>query len=180
MCVKRMNEAFDTNLKPTPRLVLLALADHVNAKRPQSGCWPSIDRLCRRTGLAERTIQSALKDLEKSGHISRKRRKNKTTLYFVHTQKPEASVAEDLSCDSRSRALFAPAAAARHPRSKESPTPAAAAPKSETIKNEPRPSRSQRRLAAQSIGEVIAGLPHSALWSKDGSDRRKNGASNED
>ena len=180
MCVKRMNQAFDTNLKPTSRLVLLALADHVNSKRPQMGCWPSVDRLCLRTGLAERTVQTALKHLEANGHISRKYRKNKTTVYLVHPQKPEASADEDLACESRSRASFTPAAAARHSRSKEASTPAAAAPKSEIIKKEPKPSQSQRRRSAESIGEIIAGLPLTALRSMEGSTRREKVTLDED
>lgn len=48
------------------RLVLLVLADRANE---QGECWPSIADLCRRTKASERTVQAALRELEKLGEI---------------------------------------------------------------------------------------------------------------
>lgn len=49
------------------RLVLLAIAD--NAHDDGAQAWPSITTLVRKTGLAERTVQAAIKTLAKLGEL---------------------------------------------------------------------------------------------------------------
>lgn len=68
MSVKLMNEVFEiTGLGPTERLVLLALADHHNDK--DGSCYPSIDRLCARTGLSKRAVQTNIQKLTSGGYL---------------------------------------------------------------------------------------------------------------
>lgn len=58
------------------RLVLLALADHHNQETGR--CDPSIARLCRSTGLSERSVRNGLRELEKLKVISTVERKRRT------------------------------------------------------------------------------------------------------
>lgn len=67
MSIRLINKAFESEmLGPTERLIMLALADHAD----DSGrCYPSIQRLCKRTGLKERSVQSNLKKLCDRGYL---------------------------------------------------------------------------------------------------------------
>lgn len=67
MSVKIMSRIFETEcFKPTERLILLALADHAN---DEGECYPSIARLCYRTGLSERAVQNNIRLLKASGFL---------------------------------------------------------------------------------------------------------------
>jgi hypothetical protein len=65
---------------PTLRLVLYALADMAN---DDGECWPSIASLVERTGLSERTIQTALAKLVSAGTLAVERGggRGRTNLY---------------------------------------------------------------------------------------------------
>lgn len=67
MSIKIMSAIFESEtLGPTERLIMLALADHAD----DSGrCYPSIDRLCQRTGLSERAIQTNIRKLSEQGYV---------------------------------------------------------------------------------------------------------------
>jgi DNA-binding transcriptional ArsR family regulator len=56
-----------TDLPPTRRFVLVALADML--KMGQADCWPSIATLADRTGLSERSVRYALRDLEADHYV---------------------------------------------------------------------------------------------------------------
>ena len=67
MSVKIMAAIFDSKtLVPTERLIMLSLADHAD---DQGRCYPSIARLCERTGLSERAVQSNIKGLTAGGYL---------------------------------------------------------------------------------------------------------------
>ncbi len=67
MSILYLNNAFNAiDLAPTPRFVLLALADHADAA---GRCYPSIARLAQRTGLSPRSIQTSNKKLQAKGYI---------------------------------------------------------------------------------------------------------------
>lgn len=69
MGFKLMSAVFESaSLGPTERLVMLALADH--ADEDTGRCYPSIARICQRTGLGERTVQGAIRKLRASGHLT--------------------------------------------------------------------------------------------------------------
>ena len=62
-----MSQVFELDgVGPTHRLLLLALADHAD---DDGRCYPSLSRLCRRTGLTERAVRKNLRDLEAAGHL---------------------------------------------------------------------------------------------------------------
>lgn len=78
-----MSAVFESRtLGPTDRLVLLALADHAG---DDGSCYPSIARLCQRTGLGERAVQKALKRLRDAGQITAKigGGRGNSTLYTI-------------------------------------------------------------------------------------------------
>lgn len=78
-----MSAVFESEtLGPTERLIMLALADHAD---DEGRCYPSIGRLCRRTGLKDRSIQNNLKSLSDQGYIRvvHNGGKSGSNLYFV-------------------------------------------------------------------------------------------------
>lgn len=72
MSVKALTWAFDQDLKPTPKIILLALADYAN----DSGeCWPGINSLCEKAGVTRSTLKRNLQILENDSVIVRLERK---------------------------------------------------------------------------------------------------------
>jgi hypothetical protein len=66
MSIEALNWAFQQAVQGPAKAVLIVLADHVD----QDGwCWPAVARLCFRSGFAVRTVQMALRQLEREGHI---------------------------------------------------------------------------------------------------------------
>lgn len=62
---------------------MLALADHAG---DDGTCYPSIARLCQRTGLGERAVQGSIRRLKSGGHLSAKigGGRSNSTLYALH------------------------------------------------------------------------------------------------
>lgn len=78
------------DLDPYERLVMLSLADHAN---DDGVCYPSIARLCKRTGMKERGVQTVIKRLVSKGFISIEMQAGKkgANLYTVRsTPAPDA------------------------------------------------------------------------------------------
>lgn len=78
-----MSAIFESkSLGPTERLVMLALADHAD---DDGRCYPSIPRLCQRTGLSERAVQTNTRKLTEQGYIRvvEGGGKGKSNLYFL-------------------------------------------------------------------------------------------------
>lgn len=70
------------------KVVLITLANYAD---PQGDCWPSQATLARDTELSDRTVRTAMKELEDLGLISRKKRfdkegKQTTDMVTVHYQ----------------------------------------------------------------------------------------------
>ncbi|MDX6588111.1 MAG: hypothetical protein QOI31_2584 [Solirubrobacterales bacterium] len=63
--------AIEDDLPKTPRLVLLAVVEHADV---EGQCFPSQKRLALFTGLSERAVRNALRELEERGVIERKSR----------------------------------------------------------------------------------------------------------
>jgi len=76
-----MTRAWALDISPTDKLVLLALADWANE---DGACWPSIKRLCLKSGIKERALQMAIKRLCDEGHLSRTENSGKGVNYIVH------------------------------------------------------------------------------------------------
>jgi biotin operon repressor len=81
--IRIMSAVFESKtLGPTERLVMLALADHAD---DEGKCYPSILRLCERTGLSERAVQTNVKKLTEAGYLAVHigGGKGNANLYFV-------------------------------------------------------------------------------------------------
>ncbi len=70
MSISASTWAWRQQVLPTAKLVLLCLADHADDK---GRCWPSLARICDKTGLSKSTVSESLMNLEKQGALSRKR-----------------------------------------------------------------------------------------------------------
>jgi len=64
--------AFAHQIKSGPKFVLVALADYADEEH---SCYPSIDKLRQKTGIAKKTISTHLNTLEKLGFFTRERRR---------------------------------------------------------------------------------------------------------
>lgn len=58
----------DSSLPPTVRLVALVLSLHMSERG--DSCFPSVATLGRESGLAERSVQRSLRDLEEAGYLT--------------------------------------------------------------------------------------------------------------
>ncbi|WP_134681941.1 helix-turn-helix domain-containing protein [Paracoccus ravus] len=76
--------AFDSDLDPRERIVLLALANH--CQKDGTTCYPSVPRLKEKTGYKDRSVQGALIALEEQGYITVKKNEgpNGKNLYILH------------------------------------------------------------------------------------------------
>lgn len=85
MSNKHLNAAWPLTLVAAHKFVLVALADH--ACEICGLTWPGVSRLARETGLAERTVQDALKALTAANHLAirsyPKGGRGRTTEYIV-------------------------------------------------------------------------------------------------
>lgn len=68
------------DIKPTQKLILLALADRADEKHR---CWPSLRRLAFDTGFDERTIKSALRAMCEQGIINRTETQGRGYTYYL-------------------------------------------------------------------------------------------------
>lgn len=64
MSIKAMNWAWEQNLPPGSKLILMALADNAD---DQGYCWPKIKTIAAKCCVSERTAQRLVKDLLDSG-----------------------------------------------------------------------------------------------------------------
>ncbi|ABF63527.1 hypothetical protein TM1040_0794 [Ruegeria sp. TM1040] len=118
-----MSAVFESEtLGATERLIMLALADHAD---DEGRCYPSITRLCQRTGLGERAVQTNIRKLQAQGYVEiiPGAGRNGSNLYFVRPT-PTPPPAPDAPPHEMHPAPDAPP-----PRTKCTPTPAPDAPK---------------------------------------------------
>lgn len=95
MSIKLMSAIFDNEtLGPTERLVMLALAHHVDHDDDSGRCYPSIQRLRQRTGLSERAIQNNIKKLISEGYVTivSGGGRTRSNVYFVSANPASRSV----------------------------------------------------------------------------------------
>ena len=76
-----MTAVWGLDLPAGDKLVLLALADCAN---DEGACWPGIRSLMAKTGKCERSLQAAIKSLEKAEHLTRNEVPGKGCNYIVH------------------------------------------------------------------------------------------------
>lgn len=75
-----MSQCWPLQMPPTPKAVLISLADNAN---DQGACWPSISTIAQRTCFSERAIQGAIKWLEEHGALKADRTNGRHTTYVV-------------------------------------------------------------------------------------------------
>lgn len=75
-----MSLCWPLQMPPTPKAVLISLADNAN---DQGVCWPSIATISERTCFSERAVQNAIKWLESTGALQADRSNGRHTSYTV-------------------------------------------------------------------------------------------------
>ncbi|MDE4918302.1 helix-turn-helix protein [Cupriavidus metallidurans] len=75
-----MSQCWSLQMPPTPKAVLISLADNAN---DQGVCWPSIDTIAMRTCFSERAVQNAIKWLETNRLLRAERVTGKSTNYVL-------------------------------------------------------------------------------------------------
>lgn len=83
MSVKLTNAVWHLKIPLSEKMVLLALANHVNDNDIKKPCWPGIPLLSKECRISERQVQRNLKSLEKQSFIRREFRKDQSTYYHV-------------------------------------------------------------------------------------------------
>lgn len=86
MSIKATNWAFDQQLKPGPKILLLAIAD---AADDDFLCFPSVEHLTRKATMSRATVFRTLEFLEEHGYLVRSQRyadngRRRSTLYRVN------------------------------------------------------------------------------------------------
>jgi len=120
MSIALMTLAFKADLAQTPKFVLVALCDSAN---DQGECYPSVTTLMEKCSMGERTVQGALKAIERAGGLRREFRRGRSTVYWL----TPAGIAPRSSCPPQILPPT-PAVSAPPPPQITHPTPAAAAP----------------------------------------------------
>ncbi|MBO9766490.1 MULTISPECIES: helix-turn-helix domain-containing protein [Xanthomonas] len=75
-----MSQCWPMQMPPTPKAVLISLADNAN---DQGHCWPSIPTIAERTCFSERAVQSAIRWLEGNGVLTTDRSNGRHTRYWL-------------------------------------------------------------------------------------------------
>lgn len=82
MSVKNMTWAWDLDMPPVEKLVLLAIADHTNDQ--DNTCWPSFTHLQKKTGLSRPTISRKIEWLVSKHVLAKIGQKYQATLYQLN------------------------------------------------------------------------------------------------
>lgn len=65
---ERTRAVLESKAPPTWKLILVDLADHMN--EDDGNCWPGVDRISTETGVCERSVREALREMEKVGILT--------------------------------------------------------------------------------------------------------------
>lgn len=83
MSIRFITAAWALEVSSTQKLVLVCLADHAD---DAGGCWPSIQRICTRTGLGKTAVIEAIGVLEQAGYVNANRSNGRHTTYQLLLQ----------------------------------------------------------------------------------------------
>lgn len=75
-----MAACWPLDLPPSPKVVLVSLADNAN---DHGECWPAIATICRRTSLGKTAVIEAIKYLEAAGYLHADRSNGRRTSYVI-------------------------------------------------------------------------------------------------
>jgi hypothetical protein len=81
MSTSLMALCWPLQMPPTPKAVLISLADNAN---DQGYCWPSIARISERTCFSKRAVIDAIAWLEQSGILAADRTNGRHTTYVIN------------------------------------------------------------------------------------------------
>lgn len=133
-----MSACWPLQMPPTPKAVLISLADNAN---DAGECWPSLTKISERTCVCRRSVIEAIHWLEDAGYVRADRTNGRHTRYFV-TAEPRLfedakPVRQMHQCGKRTSAAGSPTGApdARDPCAK----------RTLTVNNHHEPSRSPAR-----------------------------------
>lgn len=108
MSVKAMTWAWEQPVKPGPKLVLVALADHSDGA---GVCWPGHELIANKCGLSRQTVLEHIATLEESGYLVAEAGRDPKgrvvkSRYFLQLTRSEAMLADGEPCrDSRHGAM---------------------------------------------------------------------------
>lgn len=107
-------------MPPTPKAVLISLADNAN---DQGHCWPSIPTICERTCFGERTVHGAIKWLEDHGVLRADRSNGRHTRYVVtpSAYEPPQELRHRSNCATAADAVKPPQELRQPPQQMQSP-----------------------------------------------------------
>ena len=80
MSTRVMALVWPLRMPPTPKAVLISLADNAN---DAGYCWPSLDSICERTCFGRTAVIAAIKWLEDAGFLIANRSNGRHTTYMV-------------------------------------------------------------------------------------------------
>ena len=80
MSTRIMSACWPLEMPPTPKAVLISLADNAN---DEGECWPSLATISERTCFSERAVQNAIKWLESASLITADRSNGRHTRYHL-------------------------------------------------------------------------------------------------
>lgn len=85
MSITLMAKCWPLQMPPTPKAVLMSLADNAN---DEGHCWPSLTTICERTCLGRTAVIEAIKWLERSDLLVADRSNGRHTAYQLHAKAP--------------------------------------------------------------------------------------------
>lgn len=103
MSVKAMNWAWEQQLPPASKLILMALADAANE---EGRCWPRVRTVAVKCGVSSRTVQRVLREFETTGLVTVTRRfvpgRGQTSnSYWLGTEHPHDKLTPPAKCHPR-------------------------------------------------------------------------------
>lgn len=115
-----MAACWPLQMPPTPKAVLISLADNAN---DHGECWPSIPKICERTCFGERTVHHAIRWLEEHGAVRADRSNGRHTRYEVtpNTYEPPQELRPRNTCAPATAAAKPPQLTAQPPQQRQSP-----------------------------------------------------------
>ncbi|RFF46203.1 helix-turn-helix domain-containing protein [Xanthomonas campestris] len=115
-----MSKCWPMHMPPSPKAVLISLADNAN---DQGHCWPSIPTICERTCFSERTVHSAIRWLESVGLVTADRSNGRHTRYVINPDayQPPQELHPRSSCTPANAAVEPPQNLHKPPQMPQSP-----------------------------------------------------------
>lgn len=71
MSFQAMAWALKQPAKTSEKFLLIVIANYADE---HGQAWPSVERLCKDTGMSRATVQRSLRKLEKNGYVTREKR----------------------------------------------------------------------------------------------------------